>query len=110
MKMLLCGFPTPDRVCRRRRKYLLIHPEMSVKKISFHLKGISEMRGIQCSGGDFDVSPRDGQAQEIFAVHLERLDHSAAQVARAGVSLPFHGCDAFMITGRKHTSCQKREG
>ena len=71
---------------------------MSVKKISFHLKGISEMRGIQGSGGDFDVSRRDGQAQEIFAIHLERLNHFAAQAARAGVSLPFHSRDAFMMT------------
>ena len=81
-----------------------------MKESSFHLKGISKMRGIQLSGGDFDVSPRDAQAQEIFAVHLERLNHSAAQVAREGMSLPFHGRGAFLITGGKHTPCQIHAG
>lgn len=83
---------------------------MSVKNISFHLQGISEMRGIKGSGGDFDISPRDGQAQEIYSIDLERLNHSAAQAARPGVSLSFHGRDVFMIPGGKHTLCQERAG
>jgi hypothetical protein len=80
---------------------------MSMLDVSFHLHGVSEMCGIMRCGGDFDISPCDGQAKKMYSIHLKRLDHFAAQTQGAGVWLSFHGRGVSSIPGGGHTLCQR---